>query len=130
MKKRNKFSTLPKSVIILFFIIGVISAISFRILIVFRYHQQHLFRPIWYIGIIGYVYFFLYRWIIANRRKKMIQSFDLLSKLEKEQPLEGGSRKALHYIITSLSKSKENYNYYIIFFLSIIAIITDLLLAA
>ena len=129
MNNKKNFSTLPKPVVILFFCIGVASAIAFRIIIVFRYHHQHLFRTVWYIGIIGYILFFLYRALIARRRKRMIKQFNLLKKLESDRPLDADSREALHYIIASLKKSKENYNYYIIFILSIIAVITDLLLA-
>lgn len=129
MDRQTSFNTLPKPVVIIFFCIGVVSAISFRILIVFRYHQQHLFRTVWYIGIIGYIFFFLYRALIARRRRKMIRKHDLIGRLSGDQPLDEESRNAVRYIINSLSKSRENYNYYIIFFLSIVAVVIDMLLA-
>ncbi len=126
MLKPDNFNTLPKFIVYLFFIIGVISAICFRVLIVFQYYYKSLTRLIWYIGIIGYFFFFLYRFIISRKRKNVILDNKLLEKLENKEELSEHDRSALFYVLKSIDKSKENYNYYIIFILSILAVLFDI----
>ncbi len=127
MFKTDNFKTLPKIIVNLFFIIGIIAAISFRILIVFQYYQKTLTRPVWYIGITGYFFFFLYRFIISRKRTKIIKQNNLLEKLKAGEKLNDYDREAALYILSSINKSKEKYNYYIIFVLSIIAVCFDLI---
>jgi len=121
--------TVPPLVINLFFIIGVISAISFRALIVFTHIHPEWFRPVWYLGTIGYVIFFLYRFWISHKRKKAISRYNLLVKLQGQEALSGEEREVLVYLLSSLAKSREDQNYLIIFFLSIVAVAVDLLLS-
>ncbi|MCD6389670.1 MAG: hypothetical protein J7L69_09675 [Desulfobulbaceae bacterium] len=54
---RESPQTLPPLVINLFFVIGLVSALSFRLLIGVKELQPELFRPVWYVGIIGYILF-------------------------------------------------------------------------
>lgn len=125
---KNEFKTVPGFIVYLFFIIGVISAIAFRLTIFFQRNDPVWARILWYIAVIGYVFFFLYRWWISHRRKRIVKKYRLIQKLEKFEKLEGKDREALLYIIKSIEKSKENYNYYIIFILSIGAILLDIIL--
>jgi hypothetical protein len=120
--------TVPPFVINLFFIIGLISALAFRALIVFSHVRHELFRPVWYLGIIGYVFFFLYRYIISEKRKKAINDYDLIAKLQDNLCLTEEDRVVVVYLLSSIKKSRENINYLFIFGLSIVAIVTDILL--
>lgn len=120
--------TVSPLVINLFFLIGVISAISFRALIVFNHVHREWFRPVWYLGTIGYVIFFLYRYWISHKRKRAISQYGLLDKLKGSGELSGDERQVLVYLLSSLAKSREDQNYLLIFFLSIVAVAVDLLL--
>lgn len=120
--------TVPTYVINLFFVIGLFSALSFRMLIVFSHIKTELFRPVWYVGIIGYVFFFMYRYIISEKRKKAIHDYDLITKLQKDLCLTEEDREVVVYLLSSIKKSRENINYLFIFGLSIVAIVTDILL--
>ncbi|MCX5717792.1 MAG: hypothetical protein NTW44_05675, partial [Nitrospirae bacterium] len=73
---------LPKYVIYGFFVIGLISAIAFRAIIVFQHLEPSWVRPVWYAGIIGYIFFFLYRYRITKKRKKAIDDFQLIDKVK------------------------------------------------
>lgn len=120
--------TLPPTVINLFFIIGILSALAFRLLIVFTHLKPEWFRPTWYLGIIGYILFFAYRYNISQKRKKTIEEYDLIAKLENGYTLSAAERQAVSYLLASIKQSRENLNYLFIFALSIIAVLLDILL--
>jgi hypothetical protein len=104
------------------------SALAFRSLMAIKDLQPHLFRPVWYMGIIGYILFFGFRYSITQKRKKVISEFNLITKLEKGEELSPNDRQVVTYILSSLQKSRENLNYLFIFATSAIAIFLDLLI--
>jgi hypothetical protein len=112
----------------LFFAIGIISAFAFRFLIIFHHISPNLVRPVWYIGIIGYTLFFFYRYEISRKRKRAVNDFRLLDKLSGDECLKGEAREAAKYLCNSVTKSKEDINYLVIFVLSIATVIIDLVL--
>ena len=120
---------LPKYVIYSFFTLGLISAIAFRALIVFQRLEPAWIRPVWYIGTIGYFLFFLYRYFITRKRKKAIEEFQLIEKVKANACLTDKDRELVLYLLSSIKTSLEDLNYAIIFLLSVIAIIADLLLS-
>ncbi len=121
--------TVPKYVINLFFVIGLLSAIAFRALIIFKYTRPEFLRPTWYCGVIGYTFFFLYRYYIAIKRKKAIDKYGLIPKLKGNQRLSDRDREITIYLLYSIKKSRENINYLFIFVLSIVAILLDIFLS-
>ncbi|MBU0908022.1 MAG: hypothetical protein KKA54_19820 [Proteobacteria bacterium] len=124
---KNAPHTLPPFVINLFFVIGLMSALSFRALMAIKDLQPQLLRPVWYMGIIGYILFFGFRYSITEKRKKAICEFKLIDKLKKGEELSPNDRQVMTYILSSLQKSRENLNYLFIFATSAIAILLDLL---
>ncbi len=120
----------PQAVVYLFFVIGLISATAFRLLIVFKYLSPHLFRPVWYLGVIGYLAFFLYRFIITERRRHAILDSGLIAKLSAGKTLEQADKENALYLLKSVIASRENWNYLAIFILSLIAIVMDIILAS
>ena len=120
--------TLPTSVINLFFIIGLISALSFRTLMAVGELYPDMIRLVWYVGIIGYILFFSFRYFIARKRRRAITEFDLISKIKEDRPLSENERGVVVYLLSSLQKSRENLNYLFIFTTSILAILVDIAL--
>lgn len=120
--------TLPNYVINIFFLIGLTSALSFRLLIAVQNLCPEFFRPLWYFGIIGYIIFFSFRYIIAKKRRNIIEEYDLINKV-KVGGLSEDDRQAIAYLLMSIRKSRENLNYLFIFVTSTFAIFFDLLLA-
>jgi len=123
---RESPQTLPSFVINIFFVIGLLSALSFRLLIGVKELQPELFRPVWYVGIIGYILFFLFRFAITRKRRKAIRDFDLISKIKGDGELSAADRQVVAYLLSSLEKSRENLNYLFIFVTSGLAILFDL----
>jgi len=127
MEEKMIIKTLPKPIIRIFFIIGIFSATCIRLIAVFNRFNPDISRVLWYIGVIGYIFFFGYRFYITKRRRKVIEANNLIKKLE-TQTLEKEDIENINYILNSIIKSKEIFNYIYIFFLSIIAIIVDIVL--
>jgi len=124
----NSPHTLPRSVIIGAMVLGMLSALSFRILMVLEQFEPGLVKPVWYFGVVGYIFFFLYRYLITRKRKRFIEEYKLIEKVEDGQCLVGKDREVLIYLLSSIRVSREHVNYYVIFMLSILAILADLAL--
>jgi len=119
---------LPKPVIVIFFLLGVLSSVAFRAIILFQKFSPGWVRPVWYFGVIGYLLFFMYRYGISLRRKRTIAQFDIIEKLKTGAMLSSEDREAALYLLRSVQKSREDWNYLAIFVLSIAAMTLDLIL--
>ena len=125
---KNSPHTLPKGVIVGAMVLGTLSAFSFRSLMVLEHFEPGLVKPVWYFGVVGYIFFFLYRYLITMRRKRFIERHGLIEKVEAGQCLEGRDREVLVYLLRSIRLSQEHINYYVIFLLSVLAILADMAL--
>lgn len=127
-KVKNKhFHTFPLYIINGFFLIGLLSAIAFRSIIVFQRLEPAWVRPVWYVGVVGYIGFFLYRYSITRKRKHAIREYALIEKVQANACLTEDDREVVIYLLSSIKKSHEDMNYLFIFILSIIAILIDIL---
>ncbi len=121
--------TVPPFVIYLFLVIGLLSAVAFRLLTIINTFSPSLLRPVWYFGVIGYIFFFAYRYHISEKRKNAIRANRLLEKIQGRGDISSEDRALIAYVLSSIIKSKENLNYLFIFVLSIAAVAVDILLA-
>jgi hypothetical protein len=116
----------PKPIIIAFFMLGLLSSVAFRAIILLQKLNPAWVRPVWYFGVIGYMVFFLYRYRISLRRKRTIAETNLIEKLGSGTALSAEDREATMYLVNSIRKSPEDWNYLAIFVLSIVAMVLDL----
>ena len=121
--------TVSPWVIYLFLVIGLLSAVAFRLLTIINTFSPALMRPVWYFGVIGYIFFFAYRYHISEKRKNAIRANRLLEKIRGQGEITSEDRALIAYVLSSIIKSKENLNYLFIFVLSIAAVGVDILLA-
>ena len=119
---------IPKPVIVGFFIIGLLSSVAFRAIIILQRYTPGWVRPVWYLGVVGYMIFFMYRYFISQRRKHTIAQSGIIEKISAGVTLNVEEREATLYLLKSVRASQEDWNYLAIFVLSIIAIALDLLL--
>jgi hypothetical protein len=126
--ENHKPHIVPKYVIYAFFVLGLVSAIAFRGIIIFQHLEPTWVRPVWYIGTIGYFFFFLYRYMITKKRKHAIESYRLIEKLKANACLEEQDREVVLYLLSSIRFSLEDINYALIFILSVLAIVADIAL--
>jgi len=126
-------TSIPKTVspflIYLLMVIGLLSAVAFRLVTIINTFAPSLLRPVWYFGVIGYILFFAYRFHITEKRKNAIHANRLLEKIQGSGEITKEDREIIAYVLSSIIKSKENLNYLFIFVLSIAAIAVDVLLA-
>lgn len=119
---------IPEPVILGFFLLGVLSSVAFRLIIIFQKVKPGWVRPTWYFGVLGYMAFFIYRYYISWRRKRVIVRADIIDKLRRAKPISDDDRQAALYLLSSIQKSPEDWNHLAIFILSAVAIAIDLLL--
>lgn len=117
---------LPDWVTWLAFSVGLAGALSLRLILIAKAYKPELIRLFWYIGVLGNMCFFLFRSFITYRRRSLIVELDLLKKLKGMDELSNKDYMALHYLVSSLYISKERWNYFVIFFFSLLAICWDL----
>jgi|ERR1051326_4659049 hypothetical protein len=119
---------IPRPIIIAFFLVGLLSSVAFRAIIIFQKISPGWVRPVWYFGVIGYMLFFMYRYGISLRRKRTIAQTNIIEKVRAGAALSSEDRAAALYLLSSVQKSREDWNYLAIFILSVVAIALDLLL--
>ena len=111
------------------FALGLVAALSLRLILIAKAYRPEFIRLLWYIGICGNMIFFLFRSYITYRRRKFITELNLIKKLEQGIPLTSEDCHALQYLLKSLYASKERWNYAVISIFSFAAIAWDLLTA-
>lgn len=124
----NAPKVIPKPVIVGFFILGLLSSVAFRAIIILQKYTPGWVRPVWYFGVVGYMLFFMYRYYISQRRKRAIAHSEIIEKIRTGSTLNMEEREAALYLLKSVRASQEDWNYLAIFVLSIAAIALDLLL--
>lgn len=70
--------------------------------------------------------FFIDSYYISHRRKRAIEQSNIIEKIRAGETLSTDDRDAALYLLNSVRKSQEDWNYLAIFVLSIIAIVLDL----
>lgn len=125
----HKPKTLPIWIINATFLLGITAATCFRLIIIVQHFDTHFVRLLWYIGVIGYIFFFSYRYYIALKRKHAISAYHLLERIQTGAPFSSEERAVTHYILSSIVKSREHWNYLYIFVLSLLAVLADILLS-
>jgi hypothetical protein len=123
---KKHLHTLPDYIINGFFLLGLLSAVAFRAIIVFQRVEPAWVRPAWYVGIFGYFGFFLYRYFITRKRKHAVRDYELIEKVGANTCLTEEDREVVIYLLSSIKRSHEDINYLVIFILSIIAILIDI----
>ena len=116
---------IPQPIIVVFFLLGLLSSIAFRAILFLQKYEPRYVRPVWYFGVIGYLVFFVYRYYISQRRKGTIVRSNLIEKIRTGVPLTPEDRAANLYLLNSIHKSQEDWNYLAIFILSIVAMALD-----
>jgi hypothetical protein len=111
-----------------FFILGLLTALAFRAILVVQHMEPGWVRPLWYFAVGGNFLFFLYRSMITRKRRRAVRSFGLVEKLKSDAPLKHEDREVLVYLLDSIRLSKENVNYVIISLFSVLAIGLDVML--
>lgn len=107
----------------LIFWVGIIATIAYRIIVVLNHYSAFWVEIAWYIGTLGFIWYFAHRFRIENKREKLIIEKKLAYKVYHQKELKKEDRDALVYILKGLKSSKARWNYIVIFISSIIALV-------
>ena len=107
----------------LFVVIGLIATLSIRLVTLLFHLSATYARIAWYIAIVGFIIFFLYKFKISKSRAELITKRNLVDKMLSGQPISGEERKIIGQLLCSLNSRNERINFFFIFFLSVLALI-------
>lgn len=105
------------------FALGIIATIAYRIIVVLNHYGPLAVQIAWYIGTIGFVWYFAHRFNVENRRDRLITKMGLTDKIKNNLPLSDKERQSLVYILKGLQTSLSKWNYVAIFVFSTLALI-------
>ena len=105
------------------FLVGVTATIAYRLVVILNHYSQLWVEVAWYIGTIGFIWYFAHRYRIENRRDRLIEKLRLIEKVETGRPFNPEEKDALLYILKSLETSLAKWNYIAIFFFSGLAML-------
>ncbi|MGE4488323.1 MAG: hypothetical protein AB7E95_02120 [Kiritimatiellales bacterium] len=123
----GRFGVLPKWIVTLFFWIGLSAAVCIRLLALITRWNPSAALWVWRFAMVCYIFFFGYRYLIGSRRRRIIQKYRLVDGIEQTGGMDETTRAGTLYILRSITRSKELFNYAFIFCLSLLALIIDLL---
>ncbi len=107
----------------IFFIVGIIAALAIRV-VTLLIHVDPLYAKVaWYVGVGGFLAFFIYKFRLAQKRSQVITRQDLIKKINCRLPLEAQDYSLIGTILCGYSSRKERINYLAIFILSALALI-------
>lgn len=129
MAVSNNFSVLPKWVVLLFFWVGLAAGICIRSLTILAHYNPEAASWVWRFAMICYIFFFGYRYSIGKRRVRIVRDNQLIANIEAAKELDVTTRQATLYILNSIVRSKELFNYALICMLSVAALVLDLVFA-
>jgi len=77
----------------------------------------------WYIGVIGFLAFFIYKFKVSKARAKFIVQKGLINKIGNKEQLSKDDYDDLEGLLCGLASKKERINYFFIFVLSALALL-------
>ena len=110
----------------IFFIIGIVATVAIRVVTVLIHLNPIYAKLAWYIGIGGFLAFFIYKYKINLNRARSIERHNLLYKMNEGRGLTRNDYDLVGSILCGLGSKKERINYFFIFGLSAVALLLAL----
>jgi len=112
---------------IFFFLIGIIATFAYRIIIVLNIYSPRLVNFAWYVGTIGFIFYFWHRYRIQNKRERLVEEYNLI-EVVKNSKIKEKEKLALDYIVRTTLTSKSRWNSMFIMILSVVALIVGIVI--
>ena len=113
---------------LLYFIIGLIAAFAYRVIIVLNFFDPLWVKIAWYTGTIGFVIYFWNRYNVVQTYRQLIEENELVDTVKHLKGVSKRQREALLHIVSTLNTTKAQLNYVFIFILSAIALVVGIYL--
>jgi hypothetical protein len=111
----------------LFFIIALIATISIRLIGIAGLFSGFIAKFLWYVGIVGFLLFFIYKFKAENARRKIVSDTNIIEKIVNDDKIPYEDKEILVSILCSLTSKKDIINYFVIFFTSGVSLVIALL---
>lgn len=111
-----------------FFLVGIVATVSMRVIEPLRNVDPLYGKLAWYIGVAGFFLFFVYKYKQSRDRSKTIYETGLKQKISGNEPLTDKERKLVSELLCSTDNRKEQINFFIIFALSLLALVIALIM--
>lgn len=112
-----------KSLRLFFFWAGILATFCYRAIVVVNNYSQFWAQVFWYVGTVGFIFYFAHRYQISEKRAKLIREYKLDEKIKMSSDFSPDEKDVMKYIFDTLQSSKEKWNYYFIFASSAVALI-------
>lgn len=112
---------------IFFFWAGIIATVAYRIIIFLNMYSSLWVDIAWYIGTVGFVFYFWHRYVVAKRRAELVKNYNLIEAVVNSS-IEPSKKEALHYLVETSLTSKSRWNSGFIFLLSLAALILGIIM--
>jgi len=116
----------PKPVRLFFFWAGMIATIAYRIIIVLNLYSSFWVKVSWYIGTVGFIFYFAHRYNVAAKRARLVEDYNLIEAVDKAKDIDPQKSLALRYLVETSLTSKSRWNSALIFILSLAALIVGI----
>ncbi len=107
----------------IFFIIGLIATLAIRVVTVLIHVNPIYAKIAWYIGIGGFLAFFIYKFNVSRVRSNILNQKNLIDKVNTKSALTDEDYKVIGAILCGVNSKKERINYFVIFGLSAVALL-------
>ncbi|MFH1189138.1 MAG: hypothetical protein V1682_00415 [Candidatus Omnitrophota bacterium] len=105
-----------------FFMVGIIATIAIRMTLPLEGRNPLFGKIAWYIGVAGFLIFFLYKFKVDHSRSRMIRKAGLSRKIDEGKALSPEDYRMVRSVLCSIDSGKDLINYALIFLTSVIAI--------
>ena len=106
-----------------FFILGLVATVAIRVVTVLMNINPLYGKIAWYIGVGGFLLFFIYKFVVNRTLAKIINEENLIEKANSQAPLSAKEYTLIAEILCNLKSEKERINYFFIFIISAVAIL-------
>lgn len=110
----------------LFFFVGLVATIAVRLVNVALDVSMVWAKAFWYVGIVGFTVYFVYKFRQDTLRRRYIDASGLREKLSSRASLGAADYDVLASLLCSLRSRKDAVNYFFIFFTSALALLLAL----
>jgi hypothetical protein len=99
-----------------------VATFAIRIVTVLMHLGEAYGKMAWYAGVIGFLLFFMYKFKVGHVRAKRIRESGLDKKIAKNEKLTCEDYMLINSILCGIGSKKERINFFVIFFVSAIAL--------
>lgn len=110
------------SAALIFFIIGLVATVAIRAVTILEHIDPGFGKAAWYIGVLGFVVFFVYKFRVDHSRSAIIRHSGIMKRLSGGDGMSGTDREFIKSILCSLSSTKDRINYLVLFLSSAVAL--------